>query len=97
MNTSSSISTPSQMNEWEEILQRLPMVAFFWISTNAPILVPLPIRQPYKFTRSCWKIVTSFSSTTVSEMGTALASLPSVVENVEANVDAHQIGSGISL
>src|SRR5262249_17683526 len=36
-NTLSSISTPSQINVWLEILQRRPTVEFFWISTNAPI------------------------------------------------------------
>ena len=45
-NTWSSIVTPSQMNVWLEILQRLPTVAFFWISTNAPIFVSSPISQP---------------------------------------------------
>ena len=39
MKTSSSMVTPSQMKVWLEILQFLPMVAFFWISTKAPILV----------------------------------------------------------
>src|SRR6266852_2759653 len=48
MKTLSSISTPSQMNVWLEILQRLPTLAFFWISTKAPILVSSPISQPYK-------------------------------------------------
>ena len=43
MKTWSSIVTPSQMNVWLEILQRLPTVAFFWISTNAPIFVSSPI------------------------------------------------------
>jgi len=45
-NTSSSIVTPSQTNVCEEILQRAPIVAFFWISTNAPMRVSSPIRQP---------------------------------------------------
>jgi hypothetical protein len=40
--TSSSISTSSQMKLSDEILQFLPMVAFFWISTKLPILVPSP-------------------------------------------------------
>src|SRR5215510_10623378 len=48
MKTLSSIVTPSQMNVWLEILQRRPTVAFFWISTNAPILVSSPISQPYR-------------------------------------------------
>jgi hypothetical protein len=43
MNTSSSISTPSQMKLCDEILQFLPIRAFFWISTKAPIRVPSPI------------------------------------------------------
>ena len=46
MKTLSSMSTPSQMNEWLEILQRFPTRAFFWISTNAPILVSSPISHP---------------------------------------------------
>jgi hypothetical protein len=46
MNTWSSIVTPSQMKVWLEILHRRPTVAFFWISTNAPILVSSPMVQP---------------------------------------------------
>ncbi len=46
MKTSSSIATPSQMKVWDEILQRAPMVAPFWISTNAPTLVSSPMAQP---------------------------------------------------
>ena len=42
-NTSSSIVTPSQMKLCDEILQRAPMTAFFWISTKAPIFVSSPI------------------------------------------------------
>ena len=48
MNTWSSIVTPSQMKVWLEILQRRPTLAFFWISTNAPIFVSSPISQPYR-------------------------------------------------
>src|SRR5713226_5244691 len=48
MNTSSSMVTPSQMKVWLEILQRFPTLAFFWISTNAPILVSSPISHPYR-------------------------------------------------
>ena len=48
MNTLSSMVTPSQMKVWLEILQRLPTLAFFWISTNAPILVSSPISHPYR-------------------------------------------------
>src|SRR5436190_6326843 len=40
--------TPSHTNVWLEILQRRPIVAFFWISTNAPILVSSPMEQPYR-------------------------------------------------
>src|SRR5271166_4742179 len=47
-NTSSSIMTPSQTKVWLEILQFFPTLAFFWISTNAPIFVPSPISQPYR-------------------------------------------------
>src|SRR4051812_36443303 len=46
MKTSSSILTPSQMKVCEEILQRAPTMAFFCISTNAPIFVPAPMVQP---------------------------------------------------
>ena len=46
MKTSSSTVTPSQMKVCEEILQFLPIKAFFWISTNVPTLVPSPIVQP---------------------------------------------------
>src|SRR6185437_11000644 len=35
-NTSSSIVTPSQMKLWDEILQRDPILAPTWISTNVP-------------------------------------------------------------
>src|ERR1019366_833132 len=48
MKTSSSIWTPSQMKVWLEILQFSPTLAFFWISTKAPILVLAPIEQPYR-------------------------------------------------
>src|ERR1700687_2836409 len=48
MKTLSSIATPSQMNVWLEILQRRPTLAFFWISTNAPIFVSSPISHPYR-------------------------------------------------
>src|SRR5579864_5040113 len=46
--TPSSISTPSQINVWLEILQFFPTFAFFCISTNAPIFVLSPIWQPYR-------------------------------------------------
>ena len=42
-NTSSSMVTPSQTKVCDEILQRRPTTAFFWISTNVPIFVPAPI------------------------------------------------------
>src|SRR5271166_1261248 len=48
MNTLSSIVTPSQIKLWLETLQFFPTVAFFWISTNAPIFVFSPIWQPYR-------------------------------------------------
>ncbi len=44
--TSSSMVTPSQIKVWLDILQFLPIKAFFWISTKGPILVPSPMRQP---------------------------------------------------
>ncbi len=62
MKTWSSIVTPSQMNVWLEILQRLPTFAFFWISTNAPILVSSPISQPYRLMNRA--SLTSFPSFT---------------------------------
>src|SRR6266852_6322324 len=46
--TLSSISAPSQTNEWLEILQHRPTRAFFWISTKAPIFVSSPISHPYR-------------------------------------------------
>ena len=46
MNTPSSITTPSQTKVWLEILQSLPITAFFWISTKLPIFVLSPISQP---------------------------------------------------
>ena len=46
MKHSSSIVTPSQMKQWLETLHRLPILAFFWISTKAPILLSSPISQP---------------------------------------------------
>ena len=46
MNTSSSIVTPSQMKVWLWILQFAPIEAPRWISTNVPIRVLSPIRQP---------------------------------------------------
>src|SRR5207248_2519318 len=46
----SSMVTPSQMNVWLETLQRAPIVAFFCTSTNVPMRVSSPIRQPYRFT-----------------------------------------------
>src|ERR1700722_12943663 len=48
MKTSSSIVTPSHTNVWLEILQFLPTLAFFCISTNAPIFVLSPISHPYR-------------------------------------------------
>jgi len=46
MKTSSSMVTPEQMKLCDEILQRWPMVARFWISTNVPIRVPVPTSHP---------------------------------------------------
>src|SRR5262249_27378134 len=66
MNTLSSIVTPSQMNVWLEILQRRPTVAFFWISTNAPIFVSSPISHPYRLIKV--ESLTSFPSLTSSLM-----------------------------
>ena len=34
------------MKVCDEILQRAPIVAFFWISTKAPIFVSSPMLQP---------------------------------------------------
>jgi len=34
------------MKVCEDILQFLPMKAFFWISTNVPTFVPSPMVQP---------------------------------------------------
>src|SRR6266700_704260 len=48
---SSSIVTPSQRKVWLEILQRAPTTTFVWISTNAPMRVSSPTRQPYRFTK----------------------------------------------
>jgi hypothetical protein len=45
-NTSLPISTPSQMNVWLWILQRAPIFAPRWTSTNVPIRVSSPIEQP---------------------------------------------------
>src|SRR6266513_6052266 len=67
--TSSSMATPSQIKVCEEILQSEPMVAFFWISTNAPIFVSSPISHPYRFTRSGWWIITSRPSRTLLAIG----------------------------
>ena len=44
--TSFSIVTPSQMNVWLWILQRAPIEAPRWISTNVPIRDASPIEQP---------------------------------------------------
>jgi hypothetical protein len=44
--TSSSMKTPAQMNECDEILQRAPIEAPFWISTKVPILVSSPTAHP---------------------------------------------------
>src|SRR5579862_3867050 len=63
------MTTPSQMNVWEEILQRAPTVAFFCISTNAPIRVSLPITQPYRLTSSGWKILTLSAIRTLAAIG----------------------------
>jgi hypothetical protein len=51
MNTPSPIVTPQQMNVWLWTLQRAPITAPPWISTNVPICVPSPIRQPYRFVK----------------------------------------------
>src|SRR5688572_13347824 len=48
MKTLSSMITPSQTNEWLDILQFFPTVAFFWISTKAPIFVLSPMVHPYR-------------------------------------------------
>ena len=45
-NTSSSIVTPSQTKVWLWTLQRAPIRAPRWISTNGPIRVASPISQP---------------------------------------------------
>src|SRR5260370_4974698 len=51
MKTSSSIKTPEQMNVWLEILQRAPIAASRWTSTNAPRRVSSPMLQPYRLTK----------------------------------------------
>src|SRR5208283_4300714 len=68
MKTLSSIVTPSQTKVWLEILQRLPTMAFFWISTNAPILVSSPTSHPYRLTNL--ESLTSLPSLTSEEMQT---------------------------
>ncbi len=50
--TSSSIVTPSQIKVWLETFTLLPIFAFFWISTNAPTLLSLPIVHPYRLTKA---------------------------------------------
>ena len=69
MKHSSSIVTPSQTKVCEEILQRSPMKAPFWISTKAPMRDPSPTSQPYRFTSVGWKMVTFPFSFTLSEIG----------------------------
>ena len=59
------------MNVCDEILQRRPTVAFFWISTKAPILVSSPIVHPYRFTSDGWKMLTLLPRLTLSAMGMA--------------------------
>src|SRR5579864_4720006 len=70
MKTLSSIVTPSQMNVWLEILQRFPTLAFFWISTKAPILVSSPTSHPYRLIN--WDNLTpwpSFTSAAIHTFG----------------------------
>src|SRR6266480_6746610 len=76
MNTLSSMSTPSQMKLWLEILQRRPTRAFFWISTKAPTFVSSPISQPYRLTNL--ESLTSLPSFTVDaiQMNSFTESLP---------------------
>src|SRR3954447_17533073 len=60
--TSSSIVTPSQMNEWLWILQFEPITAPRCTSTNGPMRVLSPILQPYKFVNA-WTTTCSPNST----------------------------------
>src|SRR5262245_60352132 len=71
MKQSSSTVTPSHRKLWLEILQRAPTTTFFWISTNAPMRVSSPIRQPYRFTKQ-WT-ATFRPSCTSGAMRTKLA------------------------
>ena len=68
MKTPSSIVTPSQMNVWLEILQFLPMTAFFWISTKAPILLLSPTAHPYRLRNfESFTFFPSFTSEEIQE------------------------------
>src|SRR5213593_2734620 len=66
MKTWSSIVTPSQIKVWLETLHRWPTLAFFWISTNAPIFVSAPISHPYRLMN--FESSTSFPSLTSGAM-----------------------------
>src|SRR6185295_3107696 len=74
--TPSSMVTPSQMNEWLEILQARPITAPRWISTNAPTRDPSPIVQPYRLTSCGWRMATSSPRTTSEAIIEGLPSYP---------------------
>src|SRR5690606_37427257 len=52
-NTSSPMTTPSQMKVWLWILQRAPITTPRWISTNGPTRVASPSSQPYRLVNDC--------------------------------------------
>jgi hypothetical protein len=53
-NTSSSMSTPSQMKVCDEILQSAPIVRVLLDFDESADLVPSPTWHPYRLTRSGW-------------------------------------------
>src|SRR5271166_5504711 len=86
------------MNVWLEILQFFPTLAFFWISTNAPIFVPSPISQPYRLMN--FDSLTSLPSLTSGAMQqySAISVCPRAPHHggrrLQQNLDVPQQGPG---
>src|ERR1700750_2243773 len=83
--------TPSQTNVWLWILQRSPIVAPRWISTNGPTVVPLPTEQPYRFVNGPMRTPSPRETSSRSLQGASLAGRSAI------EVRAHTVYDGSEL
>jgi hypothetical protein len=66
------------MKLWLWILQRAPTVAPRWISTNVPIRLPTPMRQPYRLLNACTITPAPNSTSSIRRNGASLETVSGI-------------------